>query len=92
MTPSNVPFAFAVDKSEFIFAIRPTLAAALSDLRERFPQPFFLVGMTAFFPDGRSEVIPFQRLVIKTEGREQWISDEQAGTLQAELYPLSSDS
>ena len=44
------PFAYAVDKTDYVFAIRPTLALAIESARERFDPPSFALGISAWFP------------------------------------------
>jgi hypothetical protein len=88
MSPKQ-PFAYATDKSSFIFSIRPTLAAALQAARERFRPPSFLIGITAWFEDGSSVELPWEELIVRNhQGNEtDWISDEAATALQVRLFP-----
>lgn len=82
------PFAYATDKSDFVFSIRPTLSGALQAARDRFDgyaSP--LLEITAWFEDGTSTAIPWERLVKNDEsGGTQFISDDEADKLVLELF------
>jgi hypothetical protein len=82
------PFAYAVEARQYVFSVRPTLAAALDDARQRYAEPSFIipVTITAWFADGRSQMVPFKDLCT---GEEQaWISGTEAQELQNRLFPL----
>lgn len=84
-----VPFAFSTDKSEFVFSIRPTLVEALQAARDRYGHPSFLLGITAWWRDGKHIEVPYEELVIldKDGSEKEWITDEQAAALQLRLFP-----
>jgi hypothetical protein len=84
------PFAFATDKSEFVFSIRPSLAGAVDAARARFGEPSLLIDVTAWFPDGSSYAIPWGFLCRFTTDADawpsEWIGEGEARELQQELF------
>jgi hypothetical protein len=82
------PFAYATDKNTFIFSIRPTLAGAMQAARDRYKEPYVMIGISAWFEDGKSVEIPWEELVVRdSQGNEtDWISDEGAAVLQTRLF------
>jgi hypothetical protein len=84
-----LPFAFSTDKSEFVFSVRPTLIEALQVARDRYGFPSWLLGITAWFPDGSRMEVPYGDLVIYDDNGDEkaWITDEQATALALRLFP-----
>jgi hypothetical protein len=84
----SVPFAFAADKSEFVFSIRPSLASALDAARSRFDQPALLIDITAWFLDGSSYRIPWGFLCRFGADAfpNDWISEDEAADLELRLF------
>lgn len=82
------PFAFSVDKSGFTFSVCPNLAGAIQAARDRadgYPLPS--LGITAWFEDGTSRDVPWQRLITEGEnGEERFISDDDADALALALF------
>lgn len=78
------PFAYAVDKTDYVFAIRPTLAGALDAVRARYDSPAFVMGIAAWFSDGTKEEVPYADLC--TADKTEWITSEQARQLENRLY------
>jgi len=81
------PFAFSVDKSDYIFAIHPSLPPAIDSARERFSSPSGLIGISGWFADGTRDDIPYELLC--TPDRTRWISAEEARRLEESRYPAA---
>jgi hypothetical protein len=88
--PKNTrrPFAYSVEKSSFVFSVRPTLASALEAARARFAEPALLIDITAWLPDGTDETVPYDLLC--TADKSAWITSEDARQLEGTLYPLTT--
>ena len=78
------PFAFSVSKGDSIYAIHPTLAPIIESARERFSSPSGMIGISARFPDGTEEDIPY--VLLQTADRRAWISAEEARELEDSRY------
>jgi hypothetical protein len=82
------PFAYSVDKSGFVFGVRPTLALALEAARSRFAAPTAVIDITAWFADGTKEIVPYDSLC--TADMTAWITSDDARQLENTLYPLAT--
>jgi hypothetical protein len=82
------PFAYSVGKLGYVFSVRPTLPLALDAARDRFSEPSVTIEVTAWFPDGSQNEIPYDALF--TPDRSAWITPEQALQLEDALFPPPS--
>ncbi len=63
------PFAYSVDKMDYIFVVRPSLPLAIESARSRIDPPSCSLAISAWFADGTRDEIPYDLLSRARQNR-----------------------